>query len=132
MADSAVRLIGSVFWLQSAESFSTPIEVPQPVLRPALRYQNAPANAPPAIKDPTPNSPNPVRDNPATPTARPDEDVNSGGVLAGANTSSSEQSSSKSLPFSQGGINENERSTVGINSESSERSASATREKPRS
>lgn len=32
-------LIGSVFWLQSADSFSSPIEVPQPVLKSAGRFQ---------------------------------------------------------------------------------------------
>ncbi len=32
-------LIGSAFWLQSADSFSSPIEVPQPVLKSAGRFQ---------------------------------------------------------------------------------------------
>ncbi len=45
-------LIGSAFWLQSADSFSSPIDVPQPVLQPALRFQPAPTNTAPLAKEP--------------------------------------------------------------------------------
>ena len=50
-------LIGSVFWLQSAESFSKPIEVPQPVLKSAQSLPMASAEPIPSLKDPNSSPP---------------------------------------------------------------------------
>ena len=59
-------LIGSAFWLQSAQTFTAPIEVPQPVLQPALRFQPAPPNSAPVAKDSSASDTSPLTKQPQT------------------------------------------------------------------
>ena len=99
-------LIGSVFWLQSAESFSKPIEVPQPVLKSAQALPMASAEPVSSLKEP----------NSSPPAARNSEEpVNVTTLPGSSSTSLSEKpftGVAKSLPLNNQGDAERVRSST--------------------